>query len=122
VCFNSPFPPKRFKLDQFRQIARRRRRRRIGDGPVVRRTQPAPETIRPLSEHAQQGLFLPPVDPVAEVIEQLRLGEEELNSIQGALLRLERDTGKPVEPFVDLVRGARALKLGVIASASFREW
>ena len=71
------------------------------------------KSVRSLGKHADQGFFLPRIDPATKAIKQLRLGEKQVNPVDRAPLRLDRDIGKPVEPFIDPVRLARALKLGV---------
>lgn len=109
-----PFLAKSSQPDQLRQIAGGRRRGGIGDRPVICRAEAAPEAVRSLGEHPEQGLFLPCVDAIPEAVEQLRLGQEEMNPIERALLGRERDVGEPFEPVVDPVGQTRSLKPGVI--------
>jgi hypothetical protein len=102
-------PAESFQFDQFREIARGRRRRRVGDRSVIRCAQPGFEAIRPFSEHADQGLLLPSIYLPAKTVEQLRFGKQEVDPIQRALLGFKRDAREPVEPFINVIGEARSL-------------
>ena len=66
-------PSETLQFAQLHEIARSRRRCRIGYGPVVGRIQPAPEAIRALGEHSEQGFLLPRVHPAAKAVEEPHL-------------------------------------------------
>src|SRR3546814_4418914 len=65
------------QFDQFRQIARSRRRGGIGDRAIVVCAEAPDEPVRPFGHHADQRLLLPRVDPAAQAIEQARLLDQE---------------------------------------------
>src|SRR3546814_4716204 len=73
------------QFDQFRQIARSRRRGGIGDRAIVVCAEAPDEPVRPFGHHADQRLLLPRVDPAAQAIEQR--SEEHTSELQ-SLMRI----------------------------------
>ena len=67
----------RAHLDVVLQIPGRGRARRAGDGDVVFSAEAAFDPVRPFAEHALDYLVLPINQPVAELVVEVCLGDEE---------------------------------------------
>ena len=110
-----PGPVHRPHLHEVLEVPGRGRARCAGDGDVILGAEATFEPLGPLSEHALNGLGLAVVQPVAELIVKLRLGDEEGNPRQCDLLRVQHRLAEPQQPRGHIQRLLVGFELIVVA-------